>query len=111
MANRGHDHRGVRVGNRQIASIGIRVKRWVTIHGFALNVDNDIKPFSFINPCGIAGGTVTSLNEQLEQKVTTKQVIVRIMSNFSSVFRTDLVIQDSTPDWSRINGRKTPSLV
>jgi lipoate-protein ligase B len=107
----GHAHRGVWVGNKQIASIGIRVKRWVTMHGFSLNVAPDLEPFSLINPCGLVGGTVTSLNEQIQQRVTTDQVIERIMSHFSDVFHTALDLQNSILGWSRINGWKTTSLV
>lgn len=52
---------GVWTGGRKVASIGIHVKRWVTMHGFALNVVNDLAPFSRIVPCGIAGVTMTSV--------------------------------------------------
>ena len=52
---------GVWAGDRKIASIGVHVSRGVTTHGFAVNVDNDLEPFSWIVPCGIAGVRMTSL--------------------------------------------------
>lgn len=54
---------GVWVGNEKIASIGVRVKRHVTMHGFALNLSNDLSPFGFINPCGMEGATITSVKK------------------------------------------------
>jgi lipoyl(octanoyl) transferase len=60
---RGADDRptGVWVGERKIASLGIHVARRVTTHGFAVNVDNDLTPFDWIVPCGLAGVTMTSV--------------------------------------------------
>ena len=52
---------GVWVGDRKLASIGIQIRRWVTLHGFALNVDMDLTPFGWIEPCGLRGLAVTSL--------------------------------------------------
>lgn len=54
---------GVWVGDKKIASIGIAVRRWVTFHGFALNVDLDLGPFKIAKPCGMSGDQVTSLKE------------------------------------------------
>jgi lipoate-protein ligase B len=52
---------GLWVEDRKIASIGIAVKRWTTLHGFALNVNNDLEPFNWIVPCGLSGVRMTSL--------------------------------------------------
>jgi lipoyl(octanoyl) transferase len=57
----GADFLGVWVGERKIASLGVRVSRGVTTHGFALNVDNDLTPFAWIVPCGLDGVRMTSL--------------------------------------------------
>lgn len=54
---------GVWAGNQKIASVGVRVKRHVTMHGFALNISNDLSPFGFINPCGMEGASITSVKE------------------------------------------------
>jgi lipoyl(octanoyl) transferase len=57
----GPDYTGVWVGERKIASIGVHVARGVTTHGFAVNVENDLQPFQWIVPCGLAGVQMTSL--------------------------------------------------
>jgi lipoyl(octanoyl) transferase len=60
-AAEGPDFTGVWVGDRKIASIGVHVARGVTTHGFAVNVENDLQPFSWIVPCGLEGVQMTSL--------------------------------------------------
>jgi lipoyl(octanoyl) transferase len=57
----GPDYTGVWVGERKIASIGVHVARGVTTHGFAVNVENDLQPFSWVVPCGLDGVAMTSL--------------------------------------------------
>jgi len=57
----GPDYTGVWLAERKIASIGVHVARGVTTHGFALNVENDLQPFSWIVPCGLDGVAMTSL--------------------------------------------------
>jgi lipoyl(octanoyl) transferase len=57
----GPDYTGVWVGERKIASIGVRVRGGVTTHGFAVNVDNDLQPFSWVVPCGLDGVRMSSI--------------------------------------------------
>jgi lipoate-protein ligase B len=57
----GPDYTGVWIGDRKIASIGVHVARGVTTHGFAVNVENDLQPFSYVVPCGLEGVQMTSL--------------------------------------------------
>jgi lipoyl(octanoyl) transferase len=61
---------GVWVENRKIASIGVGVRHWITMHGFALNVCGDLSPFAHITPCGIANVTMTSIENESGKSVT-----------------------------------------
>jgi lipoyl(octanoyl) transferase len=73
-AARRHGLTGVWVGERKIASIGVGVRRWVTMHGFALNVGEDLAPFASITPCGIAGVTMTSLVRETGARCSVQEV-------------------------------------
>ncbi len=77
---------GVWAGERKICSIGINVGRHVTTHGFALNVNNDLKYFEYIRPCGLQGTTMTSMAELLGQPVLFDAVVNRWILLFSEVF-------------------------
>ena len=63
---------GVWVENRKIASIGVGVRRWISMHGFALNVCGDLTPFTAITPCGIAGVEMTSIEREAGCAVDVK---------------------------------------
>lgn len=77
---------GVWVGERKIASIGVGVRRWISMHGFALNVCGDLSPFAQITPCGIAGVEMTSLERECGQAVTVRSVADRVSAIFESHF-------------------------
>ncbi|MGD9852096.1 MAG: lipoyl(octanoyl) transferase LipB [Nitrospirales bacterium] len=87
-----HDtHRGVWVEGpeqslEKIASIGVRIDRGITMHGFALNVNVDLWPFTLITPCGIDGVYVTSMAEVLSRSVDVEAVQETIIQKFSNVF-------------------------
>src|SRR5687767_760843 len=68
---------GVWASRGKIASIGLRVSRGVSTHGFALNVSNDLEPFGRIHPCGQPGCAVTSVSIELERPVTTSEAADR----------------------------------
>jgi lipoyl(octanoyl) transferase len=65
---------GVWVENRKIASIGVGVRHWITMHGFALNVCGDLSPFSHIVPCGINNVAITSMEREKEKSFTVAAV-------------------------------------
>ncbi len=79
---------GIWLGSRKIAAIGVAVKRWVTFHGFALNVNNDLGPFAGIVPCGITDGTVTSLQQELGRASEPAEVKMVISKVFWSRWKT-----------------------
>jgi lipoyl(octanoyl) transferase len=77
---------------RKICAMGIRASRWVTMHGIALNVNNDLSYFNNIIPCGIQDKAVTSMKQELGKEVDFEEVKMLFRNNFSELFRCDLVI-------------------
>jgi lipoyl(octanoyl) transferase len=77
---------GVWVGDRKVCAIGIRVSRWVSMHGFALNVSTDLSYFDVIVPCGIAGRGVTSLAALVGRPVERRQVENALVNAFADEF-------------------------
>ena len=71
---------------RKICALGVRTSRWVTMHGFALNVSTNLGYFDHIIPCGIRGKAVTSLEVELNKKVKINEVKSKIKKHFTSVF-------------------------
>ena len=76
---------------RKICAMGVRCSRWVTMHGFALNVNTDLSYFNFIIPCGIANKQVSSMQNELGGPVNLHEVKQRLKLNFEKVFEADLV--------------------
>jgi lipoyl(octanoyl) transferase len=87
-AERANGLTGVWVGCDKIGAIGIRIARWITSHGFALNVNTDLSHFDLIVPCGIADCGVTSLERLLGRTVELEAVEDAIVSSFADVFQT-----------------------
>ncbi|HEY5369391.1 MAG TPA: lipoyl(octanoyl) transferase LipB [Hanamia sp.] len=77
---------------RKICAMGIRCSRWITMHGFALNVNTDLSYFNNIIPCGIVNKQVTSIEKELREKVNFEEVKEKVKKNFEKVF--GAVIED-----------------
>ena len=76
---------------RKICAMGVKASRWVTIHGFALNVNTDMKYFEYIIPCGITDKQVTSLKRELEKEVDMEEVKTKIKKHFTDIFGCELI--------------------
>lgn len=85
-ANRDSNFTGVWVGNDKIAAIGVKVSHWVTMHGFALNVNTDLSYFERIIPCGIFHKGVTSIEKLLGHQVSLDEVSQFIVKHVENVF-------------------------
>ena len=78
---------GVWIGDEKVAAIGIKVSRWVTMHGFALNVTTDLRYFDYIVPCGISDKRVTSMERLLGRPVSLSEVARVYVRAFGELFR------------------------
>jgi lipoate-protein ligase B len=87
---------GVWVGGEKICAIGIRASRWITMHGFALNVATDLSYFGRIIPCGIFEKGVTSVSEVLGRRVTVHEILPAVVQSFAEIFR--VVPEEVSPD-------------
>ena len=82
---------GVWINDRKIAAIGIKVSRWITMHGFAFNINTDLSLFDGIIPCGIKDKEVTSLKNELNKSVELDEVKLILLNEFRKVFNYDSV--------------------
>jgi lipoyl(octanoyl) transferase len=95
-AARVEGRRGIWVGNDKIAAIGVRIARWVTSHGFALNVQTNLEHFRLITPCGLHGTGVTSIAKETGRDVSPAQVREVLARNFAEVFDREMVLRPET---------------
>ena len=75
---------------RKICALGVKTSKWVTMHGFALNVNTDLRYFEYIIPCGIKDKAVTSLKRELEHEVNAEEVKEKIRKHSQNVFEAEL---------------------
>ena len=90
-SHRDKGHPGVWVGDDELAAIGLRLKQWITMHGFALNINTDLSLFSLINPCGFSNRKATSMAHLLGKEVPVEAVVERFIIHFSEVFHTRML--------------------
>ena len=94
ICERNPDHTGVWIGDRKIAAIGIKVSRWITMHGFALNVNTDLNLFNGIIPCGIHNKKVTSLKAELNIELDINAVKQKLLTNFLEIFEYTKAVEE-----------------
>ncbi len=82
---------GVWFGNDKLAAMGVHLSRWITSHGFALNVNTDLSYFEWIVPCGLQGKGVTSFAKLLGRKVEMDEIVERVVEHFGTVFGVEVV--------------------
>jgi lipoate-protein ligase B len=85
-AGRRPPYTGVWVGDRKVAAIGVAVRRWITFHGFALNLNPDLRHFDWIHPCGIRDLGVTSMRDLLGEAPPRSEVIARLRESFARIW-------------------------
>jgi lipoyl(octanoyl) transferase len=86
---------GIKGNERKICAMGVRCSRWITMHGFALNVNTDLSYFNHIIPCGIQNKKVTSMQEELGKMIEIDDVKERLKINFENVFGVNIINQKS----------------
>jgi len=86
--------RGVWVGGRKIASLGLHVRHWVTMHGIALNIDPDMSHFELINPCGMTDVEMTSLVAEMNKQVPFADVVESFIFHFGRTFSCATVVKE-----------------
>jgi len=82
---------GVKGRERKICAMGVRCSRWITMHGFALNVNTDLSYFNGIIPCGIQSKQVTSISKELGREVSMQEVKEKLKKHFAAVFNAVVV--------------------
>ena len=96
-ASRRESLTGVWVGNRKIVSIGVGVRHWITMHGFALNVSGDLSPFNHIVPCGINNIAMTSMEKETGMPFTIARVAASLEKLVLKQFGDLRVIREAQP--------------
>ncbi len=91
MAGRKEGYTGVWVDNAKMGFIGVRLAFGYAMHGFSLNVNNDLSPFGYITPCGIQGVRITSVRELLNTSVDMKKVYDTLVNHYSELFQVQLI--------------------
>ena len=89
-ADRNAANRGIWVGNKKMGSIGLAIRKGISFHGLALNVDVDLTPFSYIQPCGLQGVRMTSMSQELATQLSVDDVSTVLQTQFELVLNLTL---------------------
>ena len=89
---------GAWIGDRKVGAVGVRISRWVTMHGLALNVNSDLREFEMIVPCGIQDKGVTSLSAELGRTVYVADVFEPLARHFAELYDAPIEWRDGLPD-------------
>jgi len=89
-AQRSTKNAGIWMGTQKMGSIGIALRKGISFHGLALNVNVDLTPFSWVQPCGLEGVSMTSVQQELGQEIPMDAVLNTVKGNFKSVLELDL---------------------
>lgn len=84
---------GTWIEDRKVGAVGVRISRWVTMHGLALNANSNLNHFELIVPCGIDDKSVTSLTQELGREVSVADVTTPLAAHFAKLY-------DTTPEWA-----------
>ena len=95
-AKRDLKNRGAWVGNKKFGSVGIRIRRGTSFHGFAMNVNISLEPFKWITPCGIKNIEMTSFEKELSGKISMTEIRKTVMNLFADIFKKNLLKTDIT---------------
>lgn len=96
---------GVWTDSGKICAMGVHISRWVTRHGFALNVNTDLSFYDLIVPCGLTGKPVTSMQTMLGREVNLREVAEKLTSHFGRVFGRAMILrEESATDFAGLEG-------
>lgn len=96
-ANRVAGLNGAWIGERKVGAVGVRISRWVTMHGLALNVNSRLEHFEWIVPCGIQDKGVTSISAELGREVSVDTALELLAAHFAAQYDAEVEWQDAMP--------------